>query len=829
MSLRSGVAFLIWLVWSFAWSQNDPAQAPSNPAFLDSWNEVTFWAPESLTAIEAKERASVRVDGKDIPIIAAIPRAAAIPDVIPGQVVLPGTFQKALGGSEWNPNGHEALMTEVSAGVFELVRFLPAGTYEYKIARNGSWVENWGANFEAGGQNLRIEVPFGGKIVKFVVDFNQRTIKNSLTNLDVVAPNRVPELVPRQEGLSRSFTLRLSRPVGVHEISKSIVIFWNGRFRGAIIARDVLNEPEFLYDRDDLGSRWTKQYSTFKVWSPVSEWVDLVFAPQEEAKGRTIPMKRGSRGVWYVTVAGDLHNKKYQYHLSSYGVSRRAADINCFAATADSEWSVVVDLNKTNPANWPPKQTFLGKKATDAVIYEAHIRDLTIHPSSGVRPDWRGKYLGVAERGTRVPGSPFPTGLDYLQDLGITHLHLLPFQNFNPANSEVYNWGYETTLFNVPEEQFSTNRLEPMTTIRECKEMITAVHSAGIGVVMDVVYNHSVPSEGAGSAFWQTVPNYYFRTNDKGEVLNESGVGNALNDERPMVRKFIRDSLVFWTREYRVAGFRFDLIGMFTRESIVDWANAIRSVNPWAVIYGEPWTGGGPTRFGKGDQKGTGVAVFNDFYRSAVRGGTDDASPGFAMGNTSSAKDVILGLTGSIRLTDQMVGFADHPSETINYVSAHDNLTLRDKISRSVPEVSQPTIDKMVNLAHALVLLSEGIPFIEGGAEIGRTKGGNHNSYNAGDDVNSFRWDLAPQYEVTRASLKKLIALRQAHPELRLPTGDEVREQFQVMSRLPEGVVGFTVGNFGVAFNGNQRAISVEVSSGRTIEIGALEYKTWAK
>ncbi|MEZ5162380.1 MAG: hypothetical protein R2688_01260 [Fimbriimonadaceae bacterium] len=312
MSLRLAVVFLALSVCSFVFGQSDPAQASANPAFLDSWNEVTFWAPESMTALEAKAGARVRVDGKDVPIIEAIPREAAIPDVIPGQVVLPGTIQKALGGSEWNPNGHETLMQEVKPGVFELVCFLPAGTYEYKIARNGSWAENWGANFEPGGQNLRLSVPEGGKIVRIVVDFNAKTIKNSLTHSDVIAPDKVPAVAPRKEGLSRSFTLRLSKPVGLNDVSKPMAVFWQGRLRGAVIARDVLNAPEFYYEKDDLGSRWTNQYTTFKVWSPVSEWVDLVFPPEEGGRGRVVPMKRGSRGVWYVTVAGDLHGQKYQ-------------------------------------------------------------------------------------------------------------------------------------------------------------------------------------------------------------------------------------------------------------------------------------------------------------------------------------------------------------------------------------------------------------------------------------------------------------------------------------------------------------------------------------
>ncbi|MFN7211278.1 MAG: alpha-amylase family glycosyl hydrolase, partial [Aggregatilineales bacterium] len=263
------------------------------------------------------------------------------------------------------------------------------------------------------------------------------------------------------------------------------------------------------------------------------------------------------------------------------------------------------------------------------------MRDLTADAASGVPEALRGKYLGFARTGTRSP-SGAKTGLDYLRDLGVTDLHLLPIQNFNPKNSGVYNWGYETNLFNVPEEQYSTNPNDPIKTILETKTMFQAIRNAGMRVVMDVVYNHTVPAKGEESAFWETVPYYYFRTNDAGQVLNESGVGNAMHDDRPMVRKYIRDSVLYWVKEYGVDGYRFDLIGMFTKSTVQNLTQALRQVRSDIVLYGEPWTGGGPTRFGKGSQRGTGFAVFNDNIRNAMRGDLDGTRAGFVMGGLSS-------------------------------------------------------------------------------------------------------------------------------------------------------------------------------------------------
>jgi pullulanase len=764
----------------------------AGPAFLDDSDRITVWLPEAAMPAALSGRVEVRVDGRAVAVRDVVGRERATRATDPNFVVLPGTFQSVLGGADWDPANESSRMVRVRDGVFELVVQLPKGRFEYKVALGGSWLRNYGAGFTQNGPNIALELP-APAAVRFVLDFHARTIRDSVNDpAHVTAPAEAPPRVdwarvepPRGY---QSVQVLLGRALSPRDISRPMTVrVANGATR-TVIAREVLDGEAFFFPGDDLGSRWTPQRTTFKVWSPVASRVDLaLFRAATGPAKRTIPMRRGTAGVWYAKVAGDLHGVYYQYHLVSYGQRRVAADIYGFAASADSSRSVVVDLSRTNPPGWPLPRLFQGKRHTDAIIYEAHVRDLTINPFSGVRPEWRGKYLGVSQAGTRVPGSDFPTSLDYLRDLGITHIHLLPFQDFNPAHSEIYNWGYETTLFNVPEEQYSTNRHDPFLRIREVKEMVMGLQAAGIGVVLDVVYNHSVPSEGPGSAFWELVPFYYFRTNDRGDVLNESGVGNALHDERPMVRKFISDSLEFWTREYRLDGYRFDLIGMFTRESNLVFAEAIRRHNPYAVIYGEPWTGGGPIRFGKGAQRGTTIAVFNDRFRGAFRGELDGTAPGFSMGGATDREALERAITGSV--TD----FTDSPQETVNYVSSHDNLTFWDRVAASLPEADRATRERSVRLAHAAVLLSQGMPFLEGGVQLGRTKGMNNNSFDAGDAANMYDWRRALEHRDLHAYFRGLIALRRSHAGFRLRTRDEVLRavRFLPEAETPPGAIAF--------------------------------------
>ncbi len=806
------------------------------PAFLDSWSEIKVWLESPLPQERMADKFSVRIDGRITPIASVTgsgePERDRVLPQTPGRIILAGTIQSALGGKDWDPDGEVTQMKEEKRGVFTLTVLLPGGRYEYKITRGGSWDENYGQDFVRNGKNLALTVPVGGKIVKFWMDFERRQVLNSLENPEeVIAPTTLP---PRPAAPKinkyRVASLTLAVPLTPEQITSSVIVMDNQGKTRTVVAREVLSQSAFYYPGADLGSRWSKGQTSFKVWSPVSTSARLLlFTTATGGKPREVPMRRQSAGVWSALVPGDLNGVYYQYAFESYGKRRIAADINCYSASPDSRRSRVIDLKSTNPPGWSPP---VGNRpyVTDAIIYELHVRDFTIRPSSGVPADKRGKYAGLAFRGARVPGTNFRTGLDYLTGLGVTDIHLLPVQNFLTSSATEYTWGYATNLFNMPEESYSMTPNDPTGVIREFKGMVNGFHEAGLRVVLDVVYNHTWPPSGEGSAFWQTVPYYYFRTNDRGDLLNESGVGNALNDDRPMVRKFVRDSLLYWLTEYKVDGFRFDLMGMFQRESVLDWAKALRAQRPDVLLYGEPWTGGGPIRFGKGDQRGAGVAVFNDYFRTAFRGDADGSLPGFAMGGKVDENALQKAITGWIDSPGKKDGFTDSPQETINYVSAHDNLTLWDKVVKSLPGASLQIRGSAVRLAAAATLLSQGIPFIEGGTPIGRTKGGNPNSYNAGDIVNGYDWAIAPQFAAIRDYYQGLIRLRKAHPVFRLSSAEEVRRtlRFLPARSLPKNTIAFTLTGVADRSRKTYREYLVILHGGNEWQALSLPAGTWS-
>ncbi len=804
------------------------------PAFLDSPTVIKAWIPKAAIPESLKGKIALTINGKPLAIksigAGGAPVLENTDSLDPTKVVLPGTIQGALGGADWNPNGDITRMTEIAKDVFEFVAAFPKGNYEYKVARGGSWAENYGADFAAEGGNIGLAVPTDGTIVRFVVDFNAKTIQDSLNNKNIVAPATVPAqaaIVAKPSNTAvQVLAINLEKPISPKEISAFIEMKIEGDLPRTVYAREILDGKDYQYSKDDLGNRYSKTQTTFKVWSPVSSSAELfIFDNLIDGPAEIVDLQRGAAGVWFATVKGDLHGKYYQYRFKSYLETRLAADINGYAASADSTRSMVVDLSRTNPKDWTlPKPS--QRPQTESILYELHVRDLTADSSSGVSENLRGKYLGFAQRGTKT-SSGLSTGLDYLKNLGVTDLHLLPIQNFNPKNSGVYNWGYESNLFNLPEEQYSTDPNDPIKTILETKTMFQAIRQAGMRVVMDVVYNHTVPARGEESAFWQTVPYYYFRTNDQGQVLNESGVGNALHDERPMVRKYIRESVLFWTKEYGVDGYRFDLIGMFTKGTVQDFTAALRKIRPDMVLYGEPWTGGGPTRFGKGAQRGTEFAVFNDNIRNAMRGDLDGTKAGFVMGGLTSLTAIKKGIVGSINYDGSLSDFTDSPLETINYISAHDNLTLWDKMDKAMPGASIALKARAVQLGGAIVLTSQGVPFLEGGVEIGRTKGGNNNSYNAGDGANKFDWNRATQFPDVQKYYQGLIAIRKAHPAFKMSSSEQIRKHLKFLSdsSLPNGVVAYTLD--GAAAKDSWKKIVVILHGTRGEQTMALPAGTW--
>ncbi len=773
------------------------------PAFLDSADTIRAWLPAAADPSSLDGKVNVTIGGKPIKVSSvgagSAPVTASSDSIDPTKVVLAGTIQGALGSADWNPNGDITRMTELSPGIFEFVAAFPKGNFEYKVARGGSWLENYGADFGKDGSNIGLNVGADNTIVRFVVDFNKKTIQDSINNpSDIKAPDTVPAraaTAPKPaSGPVQVLAVKLERSVTPKDVMQFIELKIGDDLPRTVYAREILNDKAYQYDKDDLGNRYSKQQTTFKVWAPVASGAELfLFDDTRDGPTDILDMKLGSSGVWYLTVNGDLHGKYYQYRFKSYGETRVAADINAYAASRDSSRSMIVDLTRTNPQGWTlPKPS--NRKMTDAILYELHVRDFTVDPLSGVPEALRGTYLGFGQRGTRSPNGS-STGLDYLRDLGVTDLHLLPIQNFNPKNSGLYNWGYETTLFNVPEEAYSSAPDNPIKTITDTKTMFQAIRNAGMRVIMDVVYNHTVPARGEESAFWETVPYYYFRTNDQGQLLNESGVGNAMHDERPMVRKYIRESTVYWVKEYGADGYRFDLIGMFAKGTVEDLTRALRKIRPDVVLYGEPWTGGGPTRFGKGAQRGLEFAVFNDNIRNAMRGDLDGTKAGFIMGAPASTSAIKKGIVGSINYGDGLQDFTDSPLETVNYVSAHDNLTLWDKLDKSMPNAGPQTKARAAQLAGAIVLTSQGVPFLEGGAEMGRTKGGNNNSYNAGDAANKFDWARGTQFKNVTDYYKGLIAIRKAHPAFRMDNADAVRQNLKFIAdtQLPIATIAYTL------------------------------------
>lgn len=608
---------------------------------------------------------------------------------------------------------------------------------------------------------------------------------------------------------SRDMALTLAEPIALKHIAEAMALNLPGLDRSVVFARDVLVDPYFQDPGASLGSEYGPDGTMFATWSPVSERVELLLFKEasDTEPYETHAMSKGTGGVWRVRVEGDLDGVYYQYRFTSYGQQRDAADIYCRAATKDSSKSMVIDLDRTDPPGWDQDKPPIAKSPVDEVIYEVHVRDYSIADKSCPAEE-RGKFLGLVHKND----GKVKTGISHLKELGVTTVHLLPIQDFT-ASMDEYNWGYWTALFNVPEAQYSTNYDDPAQAVKDCKAMIQALHEAGIRVVLDVVYNHTSTSF-AASPFDQAVPWYYFRTTPGGRLRNESGTGNAVADERPMVRKYIIDSLVYWVKEYHVDGFRFDLLGMMHKQTVAELEKALHAIRPDLLIYGEPWTGGGPTHFAKGDQKKMHVAVFNDHFRNAIRGDLDGVALGFAMGG-GHVKEIRNGLAGAID------DFAYNPTESINYVSAHDNRTLWDKLTHTLPSADDQTKRAIQKLSLGLVVTAQGVPFLHGGSDFCRTKLGNHNSYDAGDEVNQFDWPRKAAYRDVFDYVKGLIALRKAHPAFRMSERKQVRADMTfhdgdgpLWFELDGKALGDDWSRIIVAYNGDTEARTLHVPEG---------------
>lgn len=530
-----------------------------------------------------------------------------------------------------------------------------------------------------------------------------------------------------------------------------------------------MNYPE---SKLELGALYDHDKTLFRVWVPVAEALSLhLYKEPTNDPYESHPMTKNEDGTFEVEVQGDLAGTYYRYQLGD----EVFVDPYTKGSALNSTHGVVIDLLKTNPPGFLehriPRLSY-----KDALVYETHIRDFTCHPEAGFEKP--GTFLGFFES-RELEGEPI--GIDHVKDMGFTHVHLLPVQDFMSVDevSGGYNWGYDPELYFNLEGSYGYNKEDPHERIREFKELIQNLHRKGLGVVMDVVYNHTFRSY--DSVYETIAPGYFYRMDEEGKFKNGSGCGNEIDSEQYMAGRIILESLEYFAREFQVDGFRFDLLGIMDIDRTREIIRRLRRINPNILIYGEPW-GGGPTGLKeermtlKGSQKRQEFALFNDNYRDAIKGYNDDDSKGYAQGNVLGREGVLSGITGSIDFSEQIKGFTHYPHESINYHSSHDNLILYDKLKLSLGS-DEEHITRVTKLIFGIQMLSFGIPFIHAGTEFSRTKFGHHNTYNLGDDINAINWQDKLKNKDLCDYVKELIQFRKNIDAFGYYNDEQIREK----------------------------------------------------
>ncbi|MCB2292219.1 type I pullulanase [Clostridium algoriphilum] len=596
---------------------------------------------------------------------------------------------------------------------------------------------------------------------------------------------------------------------------------------------NVLNNQELIYNGDDLGAVYTTLYTIFKVWAPTVDKITVVvYENPNDDLGQKYEMNKALEGVWELKLYGDYKNKYYNYLVLNDGKIKETPDIYSKGASANGKKGMIVDFHSINPVNWENHNKPKPINRTEAVIYEIHVRDFSVSEDSGIKN--KGKYLAFTEKNTKT-SEGVVTGLDYLKELGITHVHLLPVFDFASVDEIKggYNWGYDPYLYNVPEGSYATDSQDGTVRIHEFKTLIQTLHENGLSVIMDVVYNHTITT--VDSPMNILVPKYYYRTDYNGNYTNGSGCGNETASEKPMMRKFMVDSIKFWAEEYKIDGFRFDLMALHDIDTMKELTKQAKIINPNIIIYGEPWTGGPSSlphssQLLKGSQRGIQVSVFNDDLRNAIKGDNDGSTLGFVSGGEGFELEIKKGIVGSINFNNEINNFTQDPGEVINYVSAHDNLCLYDKFEKSNPNNTPSEREKMTRLALSIVLTCQGVPFIQGGTEILRTKQGIHNSYNSGDDVNKICWSRKAEFRETFEYIKGLIAFRKSQKVMTLDSASDVRNSL-IFLETPYNCVAYELtstfkddyGKLLIIHNSNKEAINLSLPDGDEWRILANE------
>ncbi|HBP26010.1 MAG TPA: type I pullulanase [Acholeplasmatales bacterium] len=672
--------------------------------------------------------------------------------------------------------------------------------------------------------------------------------KENEVTFKLTAALLAPDLALYEDGVLLSTTMVITKNTGKITLGKNVdfgkTYELRANFTSGLKTYDVTFdgiydstafEAAYGYDGNDLGAVATDTGTSFRLWAPISASVVLNLYDTgtpatmggSDTKTSTIEMVKDVKGTWKYASELNLHGKYYTYTVTNGTKTFETIDPYAKSAGVNGIRGMIVDFSKLNPTGF----TYDSRpdnidNPTDAIIYELHVRDLTSHSSWTGPEAYRGKFLGLTVEGTTFEG--VSTGLDHIKELGVTHVQLLPFFDFGVVDETqltdakykldgIFNWGYMPLNFNVPEGSYSTDPYNGTTRVTELKQVSQAFANNGIGLIMDVVYNHTGLS--ADSNFNLIIPGYFHRLTASGAFSNGSGTGNETASERYMVRKFIVDSTAFWATEYNISGFRFDLMALHDVETMNAVASALKAIDENILIYGEPWNGGTTTlpaslaadKVNLEDMPD--VGAFNDDIRDGIKGSVFNATEGgFVQGGTAEKilNRIKYGVVGGIDfpgldLSDVSYETAWHtsPTKTINYVSAHDNNTLYDKLLLSTTFAQRQYVDEMQKQANAIVLTSQGIPFLHAGVEFMRSKpaisgGYDSNSYESPDSVNQLRWDIKAR-DLNKSVFdyyKGIIALRKAHPAFRMTTAAEVIENVDFVYEDKTGIIAYTISNY---------------------------------
>jgi len=600
-----------------------------------------------------------------------------------------------------------------------------------------------------------------------------------------------------------------------------------------------------FYSGKDLGLTYSPKAATFKIWAPTATAAKLNLYKSDLGGTaiRSINMNKGENGIWQITVAENLKNSYYTFQVNIGNTwSEEVVDPYAKACGTNGLRAQVIDLKETNPVGWAQDKSpnfSVSNKQTDAVIYELHVRDASIHESSGIKN--KGKFLGLAEVGTKNSAGQ-STGLSHIKELGVTHIHLLPFYDYNSVDETKaavqYNWGYDPVNYNIPEGSYSTNPADGKVRIKELKELIKTMHSNGLRIIMDVVYNHTALTKNAN--FNILVPDYYYRKRADGSFSDASSCGNETASDNAMFQKFMIESVVYWVNEYHIDGFRFDLMGIHDIETMNLISDTLHKIKPSIVLYGEGWTSSSSPlpeekrALKKNAAQLNGIAVFSDDMRDGIKGSVfniDDR--GFATGNIGNSESVKFGIVAAGKhpqINYSKVNYSKEPytagpAGLINYADCHDNNILWDKIALSFKEASVAERTKMHELAYAIVLTAQGASFLHAGTEFLRTKNGVENSFDKGDIVNGIDWDLKTKNNTSYQFIKNLVQIRRAHPAFRMQTAAQIATHINFENSQPAGIIAYTIN--GAAVGDTWKKIWVAYNGSLSPQTLTLPRGTW--